>query len=237
MALRRIKDRWHNSTPENTGRDVQGEKTTGDQASALAYIIWKLALNGAINLHAEDFRYDDDQQRIAVISELLAFQVQHVDRLSHIHLIDEQLQEGSRALLLQQLCERIADQMQDNLTDIAGPGNYRLPFTSLLNERFAVYAEFDYRGTEPGYQALRYLGHSILGVMGEDQTNRWVIDQIIEIDAPELIDQVTRSTRRLFGWESPDQALRKVALKLPDRAARQRHPKKPPDKATRETGR
>lgn len=196
MALRRIKDRWHNSTPDSTGRDVLGEKTIADQSSALAYIIWKLALNGAINLHAEDFRYDDDRQRIAVISELLAFQIQHVDRLSDVHLPAD-----NRGALLQQLCVLVAGQMQDNLTDIAGAGNYRLPFTALLNERFSAYSTFEYKGQQPGYQALRFLGHRVLEVMGEDQTNRWVIDQIIEIDAPELVEQVTRSAHRLFGWD------------------------------------
>jgi len=30
--------------------------------------------------------------------------------------------------------------------------------------------------------------------MGDDQVNRWVIDQIVEIDAPELVDQMSRST-------------------------------------------
>ncbi len=199
MVVRRIKDRWHNSTPDSSTRVVLSEKTLNDQASALAYIIWKLALNKAINLHAEDFRYDDDHQRIGVISEFVAFQIQHVDRLSHQHGLG-----ADRQNFLQSLCGHVAEQVQDNLTDIAGPGNYKLPFISLLNRRFADYADFDYQGKSLGYGALRYLGHRVLELMGEDQTNRWVVDQIIEIDAPEMIEQVTRSATRLFGWESAD---------------------------------
>lgn len=194
MAGRRIKDRWHNSTPEQEDRDVVGEKSSDDQASALAYIIWRQALNGAINLHAEDFRYDSDQQRIAVISELLAFQIQHVDRLTYAFIEGEK-----RAQLINQLCRNVSVHMQDNLSDIAGPGNYAPPFIALLNQRFAAYAEFSYKDGEPGYKALRYLGRQVLEIMGDDQENRWVIDQIIEIDAPDITDQVTRSTRRLFG--------------------------------------
>lgn len=196
MVVRRIKDRWHNSTPDDTGREVNNEKTSGDQASALAYIIWRLALNGAINLHAEDFHYETDHQRIAVISELLAFQVQHVDRLSS-GFIDE----AARHQLITGLCQHVADQMQDNLTDIAGAGNYKPPFIDLLNKRFGVYADFAYHDDRPGYPALRYLGHQVLDIMGDDQVNRWVIDQIVEIDGPELIDQVSKSTRRLYGKE------------------------------------
>ena len=194
MALRRIKDRWHNSTPESSERDVLSEKGLADHASALAFIIWRQGLNAAINLHAEEFRYDDDYQRVAVISELLAFQIQHADRLA-----SEFLDDRSRGVFLQAICERVASQMQDNLVDIAGPGSYRPPFIKLLNQRFSDYAAFRYDGEQPRYDVLRYLGHAVLRVMGEDQTNRWVIDQIIDIDALDLTDQVGRSLHRLFG--------------------------------------
>ncbi len=194
MVIRkRIRDRWHNSTPDNTVRNVTTEKTGQDQASALGFIIWGKALNGAINLHAEDFHYENDQQRIGVISELLAFQIQHVDRLVAQFITDDE-----RKDLISGLCERVSSQMQDNLTDIAGPGNYIPPFVALLNERFSDYSDFEYRDGRPGYPAFRYLGHQVLEVMGDDQTNRWVIDQIMEIDAPDLIDQVTKSTNRLY---------------------------------------
>lgn len=193
MVIRRVKDRWHNSTPEDERRDVLSEKSLDDQASALAYIIWGKALNGAINLHAEDFRYDDDRQRIAVMCELLCFQIQLVDRICYDFLADAQ-----RGSLLQTLCERVGDHVQDNLTDIAGPGNYRPPFVELLNQRFAEYADFDYQGDAVSYEVYRYLGANVLEIMGEDQTNRWVIDQMIEIDGPDLAEQVAKSVRRLF---------------------------------------
>jgi len=196
LVIRRIKDKWHNSTPQDAVRDVIGEKSGEDQASALAYIIWRQALNGAINLHAEDFEYDNDQQRIGVISELLAFQIQHVDRLTSEFISDE-----SRKDLIDGLCQKVLHQMQDNLTDIAGPGNYIPPFVALLNERFSAYAEFNYRDGKPGYPAFRYLGHEVLELMGDDQTNRWVIDQIMEIDGPDIIDQITKSTNRLYDRE------------------------------------
>jgi len=196
MVVRRIKDRWHNSTPEDTERDILVEKSLQDQASALSFIIWRLALNGAINLHAEDFRYDDDRQRIGVISEFLAFQIQHIDRLGHTSL-----ETAERRSLLEALCGRVAELMQDNLTDIAGPGDYRPPFIALLNKRFDEYAQCKYDAGEPGFDALRNFGSSVMQIMGEDQTNRWVIDQIIAIDAQELVEQTTKSFNRLFGRE------------------------------------
>lgn len=198
MVVKRIKDKWHNSTPENSHRVVLDEKTLVDQATALAFINWRLALNAAINLHAEDFRYDDDKQRIGVISEFLAFQIQLIDRLSH-----EFLEDSERETLVNELCQRVADQMQSNLLDIAGPGNYRPPFIALLNKRFAEYSEFNYKEGLPGYDSKRFFGHRILEILGEDQTNRWVIDQIIDLDAPDLVSQNVKSLNRLFGRELP----------------------------------
>jgi hypothetical protein len=193
MVIRRIKDRWHNSTPDDEFRQVLDEKSLQDQASALAFIQWRTALNGAINLHAEDFRYDNDQQRIGVITEYLAFQIQLVDRLC-----SEFLDDAGREILIAELCRKISDQIQDNLEDIAGPGQYRAPFISLLNLRFSEYAQLVYRDGQPGYDVTRFLGHMVLTILGEDQTNRWVIDQVIELDAPELIAQNVKSLNRLF---------------------------------------
>jgi hypothetical protein len=34
--------------------------------------------------------------------------------------------------------------------------------------------------------------------MGESQENRWVIDQVMDVDAPELIKQLTRIVKNLF---------------------------------------
>jgi len=194
MVIRRIKDRWHNSTPDDTERQVLSEKSLKDQASALAFIQWRSALTTAINLHAEDFRYDNDQQRVGVITEYLAFQVQLVDRLSA-----EFLSNAERELLISEICRKLTEQVQDNLQDIAGPGRYQAPFVALLNRRFGEYAEFGFKDGAPAYNARRFLGHSVLMLLGEDQTNRWVIDQVIDIDAPELIAQNVKSLNRLFG--------------------------------------
>jgi len=193
-VLRLIKDRWHNSTPDDSRRQILNEKTLSDQASALAFIQWRTALTNAINLHAEDFRYDDDQQRIGVITEYLAFQIQLTDRVSA-----EFLSDAERESLIISVCEKAADQIQDNLEDIAGPGQYRPPFTALLNRRFGEYASFEFRDGRPGYEAMRFLGHAVLGLLGDDQTNRWVIDQVMDIDGPAIVDQNLKSLNRLFG--------------------------------------
>ena len=116
MAVR-IKSRWHHS-----GRNEPRAKGFADSAGALAFIVWRLSLEHARTLHREGFDYASDRERIGVISEFCAFAVQLVDRLVHGRIDDE-----ARAELVVALGRRLADQMQDNLVDIAGPGRYRAP--------------------------------------------------------------------------------------------------------------
>ncbi len=73
MALR-IKSHWWNDDQERSLPEI---------ATALAFIAWRLSVEKAINLHSEDFVYEDDAQRLAVIQEYLVFLIQLADRLSH----------------------------------------------------------------------------------------------------------------------------------------------------------
>jgi hypothetical protein len=89
--------------------------------------------------------------------------------------------------------------MQENMEDIVGPGNYRPPFIAMLNERLADYSGLSFENGEPGFDFVRYFGDRILKVMGENQTNRWVFDQITQIEAPEIAEKLSRSLGNLFG--------------------------------------
>lgn len=188
MAVRRLKNKWHR--PDGiqwTAKSMQSH------ATALAFIAWSSALDTARKLHGEDYHYESDHQRIGVVTELIAFAVHLCDRFCYERLSDE-----SRTTLINALGERLAGHMQENLEDIAGPGNYRPPFVALLNQRLADYAETRFVDGEPGYDLLRYLGRSVLDVMGETQTNRWVMDQIMSIEAPLIVDRLRASFDNLL---------------------------------------
>ena len=98
--------------------------------------------------------------------------------------------------------------MQDNLTDIAGPGNYTAPFIAALNERLSAYSRTSFEpDTGPGFDSVRLFGANVLAVMGETQTNRWVIDHIMEIDAPDVYEKFSAALRNLLpsaAQECPD---------------------------------
>ena len=83
MAIR-IKSSWHESD-----RNKPTEKTLEDNAGALAFIAWRLSLESAKKLHREGFEYRSDKERVGVISEFLAFQIQLADRLTFDRLGDE----------------------------------------------------------------------------------------------------------------------------------------------------
>ena len=72
------------------------------------------------------------------------------------------------------------------------------PFVEMLNERLDDYARFGFDEGEPGFDALRYFGDRVMRSMGVSQTNRWVMDHVMEISAPELFEKVARSVDNLL---------------------------------------
>ncbi len=186
MALR-IKSRWHEDDSERSLEEI---------ASALAYISWRIAKDKAINLHGQDFVYETDRQRFAVIVEYLIFQLQIVDRLARIQL---QLSNDDRRQLVVAIAKYLAAHLQDNSIDIFGPGDYVGSFVTKVNERSGEYAEFNYTEDGPSYSFIRHLGYAIQQIMGESQENRWVIDQVMDRDGVEINREIKRAVDNLFG--------------------------------------
>ncbi len=186
MALR-IKSRWH---------DDAAERSLDEIAGAIGYITWRIAKDKAINLHGQDFEYQDDRQRMDVIIEYLVFQLQLVDRLARdrIGLDDEQ-----RRALIVATAKAMAKHVQDNSMDLFGPGDHVQSFVSRLNARGAEYAEFTYDDDGPSYPFMRHLGFEVQRVMGESHANRWVIDQVMDKDGYDVDRQVRRALDDLFG--------------------------------------
>lgn len=189
MALR-IKSRW----TEKAKRKAS-EQMLRENAQALAYIFWRVALDKAKNLHGERFVYDGDEQRVKVIAEYLAMMLQVADRLAYGRLDDD-----DRRAFIVHLANRLADHLQDNVADIMGPADYRGPFISMLNVRAEGYAECGFSPQEgPSYGFLHFFGTHVQRIMGEKHhENRWVIDQVMEIDGPDAIDKIAKAMNDLF---------------------------------------
>ncbi|MCG6967838.1 MAG: hypothetical protein LJE59_15170 [Chromatiaceae bacterium] len=185
MALR-IKSRWHDDGAERSLEEIAG---------ALAFISWRIAKDKAINLHGQDFVYENDQQRFAVIVEYLIFQLQIIDRLAATQL---QLSDEDRRQMVVAVARQLAAHLHDNSVDVFGPGDYVGPFIRKMNERGGEYAEFGYTTDGPSYPFMRHLGYEIQQIMGASQENRWVIDQVMDRDGIEIDREIRRSVSNLF---------------------------------------
>jgi hypothetical protein len=178
VALR-IKSHWHDEERERSLEEVGG---------ALGINAWRLAKDKAINLHGEDFVYDSDAQRMAVIMEYLIFQVQIVDRLAYAVLSKEE-----RRRLIVAMAVNTAGQVQSNSIDLFGPGDHGKAFLDRLNRRAEDYSELGLTEDGPSYPFTRLLGYEIQQIMGHEAQNRWVIDQVMDVDGPEIFKKLRRA--------------------------------------------
>lgn len=174
--------------------------TLEEKANILAYNIWQISLAGAKNLHEEDFIYTDDAQRVGVIREYLVFLVHLADRMVYERLDDEQ-----RATFINELARNTANHIQRNTEEIAGPGDYRGQYLATINDRFAEYSRGSFENGQPGYSLLRMFGENVRKIMGDDQTNKWTIDQIMDVDGPMLFDKMAESLNSIIDQPSEEE--------------------------------
>ncbi len=175
-------------------------RTVEEKANILAYNIWQIALAGTKNLHAEDYRFDGDEQRVGVIREYLIFLLHIADRMAHTRLSDEE-----RETFIATLAKDTAYHLQRNTEEIMGSGDYKAPYFELINERFGHYATGKFEGDEPGYSLYRMIGDNARTIMGDDQINKWTIDQIMDIDGPEMVEKMQASLESILDTPSVEE--------------------------------
>jgi hypothetical protein len=76
--------------------------------------------------------------------------------------------------------------MQENCEDLFGDGNYREGYINTLNIRSGEYSQYEFTRSSGNYSIYRHLAKKIQDAMGSSQTNKWVMDQIVDIDAVEI---------------------------------------------------
>jgi len=182
----RVKSKWNEKGRERSMAEIGG---------AAAFILWRIAQQGLLNLENEGFQTDTRTQRLDVMSEFLAFLVHLADRLKAGEL---ELEE--RTEFITSLARHLADNMQENRTEAQGKGGYRKALIALLNERAADYAEFSMSDGEPGYAMRRYFGENVRAVMGE-KDNQWITDQVMDVEVPEALPPLKKALRELFAVE------------------------------------
>jgi len=186
----RIKSKWFKRDDSRPSEELLKEN-----GQALAFISWRLALDKAINLHGEDFVYENDQQRVYVIGEYLSMMVSVADRHVYDRLSDE-----DRAIFISCFAQNLAIHMQDNCVDLFGEGDFKINFINMLNERSEGYSHHDFsKESGPAYNFMHYFGTQVQQVMSDNiHENKWVIDQAMEIDGPEVVEKFIDALDNLF---------------------------------------
>ena len=185
----RVKSKWNLRDRERSFSEIGG---------ALAFILWRIAQQGTLNLENEGFQTETNAQRLEIITEFLAFLVHIVDRMTAEQFNAEQRQDFITAL-----ARHLAETMQENRTDVQGKGEYRQPLIDRLNERAADYAEFAFTENEPGFAFRRYFGEHVRSVMGE-RDNQWIAEQVMSIEVPEALKPLRKALRDLLPITEPE---------------------------------
>lgn len=179
----RIKSRWHNKSKQKSVEEIAG---------AMGFNIWKMASTTANKMYSTGFNFSSNEQLLEVIGEYVMFLIQVSDRLVY-----EELSADERQRFVSALALHLVRTMADNMVEEMGPGDYAQPFIDRLNERLDTYSEFSFTDG-PSYPMLRYLGEQIEKIMGGGQ-NKWVTEQVMEVEAPELVKTLKRGLESLIG--------------------------------------
>ncbi len=199
----RVKAKWNYKGKEHT---------LDETASAVAFTIWRIGQQILLNLENADFETNTRAQRMDVVGEVAAFATHLADRIAY-----ERLGAEERAQFINAVAKYLANTMEDNRRDVEPEGDHRGQFIALLNERTDAYADcpFDDK-SGPGFSMSRTLGDHISEKMGE-RDRKWITQQVMDVEVPEAYKTLKRAMYMLFGWSSPESAVRPAgAVRLGD---------------------
>jgi hypothetical protein len=187
----------------------EGERSPEEIAGAVATTTWRVADKAVDNLGRENYDIITPARGFKLIAEFLAFLVHYCDRMAYATLSPER-----RIAIIQAVSNRLGELMEENIISVAGPDanrNFKAEFIDFLNRRFEDYSEFEFPDEEKAsFPALRFLSLQIREEMG-DNDKTWIMDQIMDIEMPEMMGTVRKSFMGLLsdapvkrGFGSPD---------------------------------
>lgn len=215
MAVR-IKTHWFQE-----GRERGPEQ----QASVIAAAIWKTGIHGLDGLRKAKFTVDVGSPYIDVLTEFVLFLATSADRWAYLASragggsggkSGAEFDDDWRQRFTVSMAKRLAEIYRDNLENLVGPfaasarfatltvpepRDYGEYFIALLNERMAEYADFDFDDKGPDFAFMRYFGSCIEETMPDAEDRKWVLDQVMTVQAPEALEIVARGMRGILGQE------------------------------------
>lgn len=186
--MARIRTRFHNKKKAQSIETIAG---------AMGMNLWKLASGAANKMFSDGFNFKNKSQLLDVIGEFSIFLLQLADRIAFDELAPEQ-----RVRFTQALAGHLINTMVENQIEELGEGDYQEPFVEKLNQRLDAYSEFSVVEGDPSYPLLRYFATSVDAVMGGED-NKWVIETVIEVEAPAVIKPLKDGMLKLLPQAMP----------------------------------
>lgn len=194
MAIR-IKSKFH----------ATGQRSSRTLASVVAVLAWKLAIESIKRMRKADYDIDAGRPYFDFVCEFLAFLAVCADRIAYRELDEAQRIEFTTALA--QNLARFVEENNIMLLGAAQPGESQRHFVDLFNRRAADYAEFDYGEQGPDFGFKRYFAACLREILpAKDQL--WVIDQAMDIEAPEALRALEKTLHGLFHPEAAESQTR-----------------------------
>ena len=184
----RIKSNWFREGRSHGPQEV---------SDALAFVLWKISDNALKNTRNADFAIEVGGQYLDFLAEVLFFLIQVADRLAYRRLSAE-----DRVIFTGNLANRVAATYAENRGRLLAQdeAECKRQFIDRLNQRAGEYADFDYDETGPDYGFYRYLAYCIGEIMnGADSF--WITDQIVTLEAPEMVRMIDKTLRGLYESE------------------------------------
>ncbi len=189
MAIR-LKTKFH----------TKGQRSPATLASVVAVLAWKLAIESIKRMRKADYDIDPGRQYFDFVCEFLAFLAVSADRVAY-----RELEEDARVEFTTVLARNIGRFVEENNIMLLGeavPGESQRHFIDLFNRRAAEYAEFDYTEAGPDFGFRRFFAACLRDVLPE-KDKLWVVDQAMDIEAPEALKMLEKTLAGLF---NPEQA-------------------------------
>lgn len=168
-------------------------------AQTLGFNAWKIAYKSIKSMQDERLYFTSNTQGLLVVAEFMVFQIQIADRLAF-----DRMDPQERGHFVQVLAKKCLEILSDNRAELQAQDpaavDYKEDFLVVLNERLSDYADFSFDDVSgPSYHFYRYLGEKIGLIMGDDQDNKWAIDQVMEIEGPQVYLELRKSMDMLYG--------------------------------------
>ena len=166
----------------------------GQNASVIAALGWRLAQQAIHRMRRAGFDIDPGHQYFDITCEYLAFVLHAADRTA-FRLLDA----DQRAQFTTALAHGLARILGDNGEMLAAtePAVCRQRFIDLANRRADDYASLRFDESGASFPFCCYFGNQLRERM-PNKDRAWVVDHVIEIEAPEAIKALQKALRDLL---------------------------------------